>query len=80
MTAVLTDLRELTRPLSAFAAFQLGHFYPRGFQLFIEKDNIGTDETVGDTDVALIQATPPGSLYTHNRAKSFSSHLISRAM
>ena len=26
MTAALTDLRELTRPLSAFAAFQLGHF------------------------------------------------------
>jgi hypothetical protein len=28
MTAVLADLRELTRPLSAFAAFQLGHFLP----------------------------------------------------
>lgn len=54
MTAVLTDLRELTRPLSAFAALQLGHFYARGFQLFIEKENVETDETVGDTDVALL--------------------------
>jgi hypothetical protein len=27
MTTVLADLRELARPLSAFAAFQLGHFY-----------------------------------------------------
>jgi hypothetical protein len=66
MTAVLTDLRELTRPLSAFAAFQLVHFYPRGFQLFIEKDNPWAGETLADTDPARIRTTLPRSLYTRN--------------
>jgi hypothetical protein len=34
MTAVLADLRELPRPLSALAAFQLGHFLSSFFTVF----------------------------------------------
>jgi hypothetical protein len=45
-------------------------FYPRGFQLFIEKDDTWAGESIGDTDLILIRAAPPCSLYTHNRAKS----------
>jgi hypothetical protein len=56
MAAVLADLRELTRPLPAFAAFQLGHFLPSRFQLFIEKDNASACETIGNTDLILIRA------------------------
>jgi hypothetical protein len=39
MTAVLADLSELTRPLSAFATFQLSHFYPRGMNYLSKKDD-----------------------------------------
>ncbi|HXP79090.1 MAG TPA: hypothetical protein VN976_04240 [Verrucomicrobiae bacterium] len=70
MTTVLADLRELTRPLSAFTAFQLGHFCPRGILPFMEKDNSWAGESVGDTDLVLILAALPRLLYTHIRAKS----------
>jgi hypothetical protein len=41
MTADAANLRELTRPLSAFATFQHGLFcHLHGFQFFIEKVNI----------------------------------------
>ena len=74
MTAVLTDRLELTCPLSAFAAFQLGHFCPRDVQPFIEKDNIGAGGLILDTDPILIRAVSPHSLYTRKATKVPSSH------
>jgi hypothetical protein len=71
MTAVLTDLRELTRPLSAFAAFQLGHFCPPGIQLSMEKDNSFAGKSVVGTDLVLNRAILPHSLYTHICTKSY---------
>ena len=41
MTTTLADLRKLTRPLSAFAAFQLGHVLPSRDSVLIEKENRG---------------------------------------
>jgi hypothetical protein len=59
MTAVLADLREFARPLSAFAAFQQCHFFFRRIHFLIEIDKTRADETAGDPDLILIRAAPP---------------------
>ena len=48
MTADLADLRELTRPLSALAAFQHNHFYHlHGLQFLNRKDNTWAGHRIG---------------------------------
>jgi|SRR5450631_2498975 len=64
MTAVLADLRELSRSLSAFTAFQLGHFCPRGIQVSMEKAISLAGESLGDADLVLIRAVLAHLLYT----------------
>jgi len=66
MAAVFADLRELTCPLSAFAAFQLSHFCPPGIKLFMVKDNSLAGKSAVDTDLVLNPAVLPHLLYTYN--------------